>query len=262
MIDTHTHLDRIPEAERAAAVRRAAGAGVTGIITVGMDPDSSRVGTDLAGVHPGVYAAVGIHPWEAARNSTAASIAAIRSLAGRPRVVAIGEIGLDYENNIFTGESYLGDDARRVQREVMRQQLHIAGDLKLPVIVHARGSHQDVVRLLKEMDSPPLTVIQFNAGTQEDVAAYVAQGCYLCVGGPATDPRDAPLQEGVRAIPVHRLLLETDAPYVPPVWKADQLSEPADVPGIASYIAALTGFHASELIQITNANAQAVFQLS
>ena len=262
MIDVHTHLDRIIAHELPGALERAAAAGVTGIVTVGMDLASSETAVALAHRFPGVYAAPGIHPWEAAGHSSDEAIATIQQLAGRQRVVAIGEIGLDYEGNVFTGESYSGEAAREVQCEVFRRQLQVATVLNLPIIVHGRASHRDIATMLAAAGPPAGAVIQFLSGTEADVKAYVEVGCYLSVGGPVTDPRMTELHRAVRAIPLDRLVLETDAPYVAPVWKGKAPSEPADIPALAAYIAALLALPIEEVIETTTHNACKLYRSS
>ena len=264
MIDTHTHLDQIPSDDHARILERAAAAGVERIVSVGMDPTTSEAAVALANRDSRVYAAVGIHPWHAAEHSSTNAVASLEQLTRDRRVVAIGEIGLDYEGNIFTGDSYRGDAARTVQREVLRRQLRLAGARNLPVIVHARGgAHQDVGVMLAEAGLEARAVIQLLSGTnEEDIHAYVSQGCYLSVGGVATDPRETALRHAIRAIPLDRLVLETDAPYVAPVWKGGSPSEPADLLSIASYVAALIDRPFTDLVAAATANACTFYRLS
>lgn len=262
VIDTHVHLDKIAVGHVEEVVERAASAGVTRIVTVGMSPASSEAGLALAQRFQGVYAASGIHPWEAAGHSSKEDSTAIQVLASESEIVAIGEIGLDYENNLFTGESYRSDSARVTQRDVFRRQLQIAQDLELPVIIHSRGgAHGDIIRILEEALPSAGAVIQFLSGTPEDVRTYVELGCYLSIGGVTSDPRQTELREAVKVIALDRLLLETDAPYVPPIWKAGAPSEPSDLPGICAYVAALMGVPLETLATATTANAQQLYRL-
>jgi TatD DNase family protein len=262
MIDTHVHLDKIAAEHVEGVVERAMAAGVTSIVTVGMNPGSSTEGLALAQRLQAVYAAPGIHPWEAAGNSSEEAAAKIRELVGKSSVVAVGEIGLDYEDNLFTGESYRSDSVRVIQRDVFRRQLHIAQHMELPVIVHSRGgAHGDIVRSLEEALPSAGAVIQFLSGTPEDVKAYVELGCYLSIGGITSDPRQTELRQAVQAIPLDRLMLETDAPYVPPIWKVGAPSEPSDLPAICAYVAALIGVPVKTLAVATTTNAQRLYRL-
>lgn len=262
MIDTHVHLDKIAAGDVEKVVERAASAGVTRVVTVGMDPVSSEAGLALAQRFQSVYAASGIHPWEAARHSSEEDSTAVQMLAAESGVVAIGEIGLDYENNLFTGESYRRDSARVIQRDVFRRQLQIAQHMELPVIVHSRGgAHGDIIKILEEALPSKGAVIQFLSGMPEDVRAYVELGCYLSIGGVTSDPRQTELRQAVGTIPLDRLLLETDSPYVPPIWKVGAPSEPSDLPGICAYVAALIGVQLETLAAATTINAQQFYRL-
>lgn len=263
MIDTHTHLDKIDRDEIGAVIARAIKGNITQIVTVGMDPATSRQGIKLALEHPEVYAAVGIHPWEAAANASKEALASIRKLAQSARVVAIGEIGLDFEGNAFTGESYQPEPPRRIQRDVFRQQLKLAQELKIPAIIHVRQSqaHQETDAALAEVKLPGGAIIQLVSATKKDIEAHLNAGCYISVGGVPTDPREADLRLAVQATPLDRMVLETDAPYVPPIWKLGMPSEPADIPAVGAYIAALKGVPVSDLYEITTRNAQKLFHL-
>lgn len=264
MIDAHTHLDRFAPEELTGVLARAAAAGVAAIVTVGMDPASSEAAVALARRHPPVRAAVGIHPWLAADHASDAAITAIERIARSAGVVAIGEIGLDYAGNLFTGESYAAATAQAVQRTVFQRQLRLAAALALPVIVHVRGAaHADAAAMLAEAPLAAGVVIQLLSGArEEDVHAYLNQKCYLSVGGQATDPRETALRDAVGVIPLDRLVLETDAPYVPPVWKGELRSEPADLPSIANYVAALSDRPVAEVVAAATDNASRFYRLA
>jgi TatD DNase family protein len=263
MIDTHTHLDKINRDEIGAVIERALKVNITTIVTVGMDPVTSHQGIKLAQDYSEVYAAVGIHPWEAAANASPEAFASIRELAQSERVVAIGEIGLDFENNAFTGESYQPEPARRIQRAVFRQQLQLAKELEIPAIIHVRQSqaHQEAAAAIVELKLTGGVIIQLVSATKKDIEAYLSADCYISVGGVPTDPREADLRLAVQAVPLERMVLETDAPYVPPIWKLGLPSEPADIPAVGTYIAALKGVPVSDLYESTTKNAQQLFHL-
>jgi TatD DNase family protein len=245
-------------------MERAATAGIQHIVSVGMDPCTSAEAVALANRDARVYAAVGIHPWQAAAHVSLDAIPSLQLLAEDGRVVAIGEIGLDYDKNLFTGESFRGEDARAVQRDIFGRQLALAAKRRLPVIVHARGpAHQDIVSMLAGAGLIAPAVIQLQSGADEQaVRAYMRQGCYLSLGGVVTDPREEVLRQAIRTIPLDRLVLETDAPYVAAVWKGSARSEPADLPAIANYVAALMDCPADQLVAAVTANARTLYGLS
>jgi TatD DNase family protein len=170
-VDSHLHLDFFEPHEVAKALTRARAAGVDATITVGMDLPRSARGIELADAHDGVFAAVGIHPWCADAYADAVPLDELAALARHPRVVAIGEVGLDFVDNLATGASYAGREARAVQEACLRAQIGLAAELDLPLIVHSRGAHDAVLRLLDEV--PCRAAIQFFEGDAAVVRRYV-----------------------------------------------------------------------------------------
>jgi len=253
LIDTHCHLDfdRF-DADRDVVVQRAIDAGVTRIIIPALDLANCRTVLQLADRYEGVYAAVGIHP-----NSSAdwqdSWVGVLRELAQHDRVVAIGEIGLDY---------YWDKSPQPTQHRAFGLQLELAAELDLPVIVHNRESDADVMRLL--MASPlngreiPGVLHSFAADWQTAVSA-LNMGFYLGFTGPVTFKKAEDLREIVAQAPLERLLVETDAPFLTPEPYRGRRNEPAYVAYVAERIAQIRGMETAVLAQQTTDNALRLF---
>lgn len=264
LIDTHCHLDfEWYDADRDEVVARAAAAGVTRIIVPGIDLDSSRQAITLAEKYEGVYAAVGVHP-----NSSAAWqdpwLDSLRVLAQHRKVVAIGEIGLDY---------YRDRSPRPVQHRAFQAQLALAAELGLPVIVHNRDASADVLRLLRESPlttnpQPPTPGPQPRLGALHSFAAdwptaeaALALGFYLGFTGPITYKNAEELRQIAGRVPLERLLIETDAPFLSPHPHRGQRNEPAYVALVVERLAALHNLPLNQLAEQTTHNATYLFDL-
>lgn len=258
LIDSHAHLDdRRFAKDLEAVLERAAQAGVTRIITIGFDPATSQTAVDLARAHPGIYATVGIHP-HAAKTVDEAVLAQLRVLSRQqPHVVAVGEIGLDFYRDL---------SPRHMQRQAFRQQLELADELGLPVVIHDRDSRGEVLNILagwvraRKSDRPP-GVIHCFSGDAAQAKRAVGLGFAIGIDGPVTYPNARKLSEIVRAVPLDHLLIETDAPYLTPEPHRGRRNEPAYVRLVAERIAGLRGLALAEVAKITTANAQRVFGL-
>ena len=251
LVDTHAHLDHDRFASDLDAVLdRARDAGVGLIVTVAADVASARAAVDLAGNHAAVYAAVGVHPHDAA-GAAPGDLDEIRRLAGRPRVVAVGETGLDYHYDF---------SPRPVQREVFSAQLALAAELGLPVIVHSREAWQDTYRILRSGLQTPAVMHCFG-GDWGKARAFLDLGCYISLAGVVTFKGAAALVEVARKVPDDRLLLETDAPYLAPVPRRGRRNEPSYLHYTAAFVAELRGLAPERLAEITTANARAFFNL-
>ena len=255
LIDTHCHLDMPQFADdRTAVLQRAAAAGVSHIIVPAIDRANLTAVTDLAQTHESVFAAVGIHP-----NSCAAWtddwLTAVRAAAARPKVVAIGEIGLDY---------YWDDAPHAVQHQALAEQLALAADLNLPVIIHNREASDDVMRLLA---ASPLVgrenpgVLHSFSGDWAMARAALDLGFYLGFTGPVTFKKADDLREIVRKTPLDRILVETDAPYLAPQPHRGKRNEPAYVALVAARIAEERGVETAVIAHHTTANARRLFCL-
>lgn len=253
LVDTHCHLDfdRF-DGDRDEVVARAAAVGVTRIVVPGIDLASSRRVVALAERYEGVYAAVGVHP-----NSSAGWedgwIGMLRELAGHPKVVAIGEIGLDY---------YRDWSPRPVQQGALRAQLELAAEVGKPVIIHNRESDEDVIRLLGES---PLVgrerpgVLHSFAAPWAVAEVALGMGFYLGFTGPVTYKNADGLRRIVGQVPLDRLLVETDAPFLAPQKHRGERNEPAYVRLVAERIADLHNLSLDVLAERTTANAARLF---
>jgi len=254
LIDSHCHLD-FPQFnnDRQAVVQRAREAGVEIIINPGADLESSRRAVALAERYPEVYAAVGVHPHEA-KTVTDEVIAELRALARHPKVVAIGEIGLDFYRNL---------SPRDVQRRAFRQQLALAAELGLPVIVHSREAHDDVMAILAENRESQATdlwgVLHAFSGDRAMAERALEMGFCLGIAGPVTFRNAHRLRALVRELPLEALLLETDAPYLTPHPHRGERNEPARVALVAEAVAGLHGVTAEVVAQQTAANVRLLF---
>jgi TatD DNase family protein len=233
LFDTHAHLhDPAFAGDRAATLARARAAGVARILTVGTDPASAGDAVALAAAHPEVYAAVGIHPHDAAAADDEA-LAAIAALARAPKVVAIGEIGLDYYRNL---------SPRDAQQQALRAQLALARELGKPVLLHCREAHADLLALLDaEGVGPAGGILLCFSGDLEVARRAGALGLLVSIAGPVTYPNARRLGEVVRALGLASLVVETDCPYLPPQPWRGQRNEPAYLGTTAARVAELCG---------------------
>lgn len=266
-IDTHAHLDSPKfEADREAVIRRAQEGQVMPIVTVGADLGSSRAAVALADQYTDLYATVGVHPHEA-RHVDASTLDELRDLAQHPRVVAVGEIGLD---------TYYEFSPRDIQREVFEAQLALASEVGKPVVVHLRDKEEETavydlaVEILSEWvpgeraarsGLPAPGVLHCFSGTIEVAHMVLDLGFYLGVDGPVTYPNARALQAIVAELPLERLVLETDCPYLAPQARRGKRNEPAYLPFIGQKVAELHQTEVSQVAQITCENAARLFGL-
>jgi TatD DNase family protein len=211
---------------------------------------SSAASVDLAAAHPWLYAAVGIHPHDALQ-ATDAGLAELRRLAARPKVVALGEIGLDF---------YRDRAPRDTQRDAFRRQLRLARELGLPVIVHDRDAHDEVLAILREERAGEIGgVLHCFSGDLVMARACLELGFYLSFPGSITYPKNEAAREVVRSVPVEQMLVETDCPYLAPQSHRGRRNEPALVRHTAGAIAELKGLSVGDVARITTLNAFTLF---
>jgi TatD DNase family protein len=251
LVDTHAHLDSGQYQNQIAAVIAAAeAAGVSQILTVGCDLASSRASIALAETWPQVHAAVGIHPHDAAGVDDRV-LADLRELATHPRVVAIGETGLDY---------YRDRSPRDAQRAAFRSQIALAKAVGKPLIVHDRDAHADILAILREERAAEAGgVLHCFSGDLVMARACLELGFYLSIAGPVTYPKNDGLREVVRAVSIDRLLIETDCPYLAPQSRRGKPNEPALVRETAAKIAEIKGLTLDDVARITTLNAFTLF---
>ena len=252
LIDTHAHLDDEKFAhDRAAVVERALAAGVVKIITMGDSLDSSARSVALAERFEPVYAAVGIHP-EEAQPMTTATDEQLAAWAAQEKVVAIGEIGLDYywEKD---------EEKRALQRAIFVRQLDLARQLKLPVCIHDREAHGDMMKILKTEGRGLRGVLHCYSGSWEMAAELLKGDWYFGIDGPLTYKNAAKLPEIVQRLPAERILIETDSPYLSPMPFRGKRNEPAHVLYIAKKAAELRGESLEAFARATRENTRELY---
>jgi len=253
LADTHAHLsDESFDADRDAVLRRAQAAGVALTVDVGADLASSEKATALAASCEMVRAAVGVHPHDASSFGEG-ELAVLRELAGNPRVVAIGEIGLDFYRDV---------SPRQRQRDAFEVQLALAGELRKPVLVHCRDAYAEVLESLHRWQGRIRGVLHCFSGTEQTLFQALDQGLSISLAGPVTYPRAERTREIARLVPAERLLVETDCPYLAPVPKRGKRNEPAYLTHVLDAIAQARGVRAEDLAETTFENAEGFFGLS
>jgi TatD DNase family protein len=252
LIDTHAHYNDMVFVKDVPDVRqRAQQAGVAVVVCVGYEAPSSRRAVMLAQKYPDVYATVGVHPHDA-EGMTPRAWEALRLLAGEERVVALGEMGLDFYRNL---------SPYRVQEQVFRQQLDLALELHLPVVVHDRDAHDETMDILKEFPGLVGVVLHCFSGGRQMAEECLARGFYLGVGGTLTYPKNNVLADVVRTAPLDRIVLETDCPYLTPQpWRGER-NEPSYLPAVAEKLAELRGISRQEAAEATTANALRLYNI-
>jgi len=254
VVDTHCHLDMDGYKDDLLNVlERARSAGVRRMITIGIDLESSRAAVALAEAHDGVFAAVGVHPHHIAETGEDA-YHEIRQLAAHPKVVAYGEIGMDAVRHYAP---------LPLQMEHFRRQVDTAKELRLPLIIHDRETHEEIMAVLEAAAPFPAGGVMHCFSGDADLALrVVAMGFYVSIPGVVTFNNSAMMQEAVKALPLERLLVETDGPFLAPVPKRGRRNEPAYVLYTAQRVAELKGVTIDELARQTTANAETLFGLT
>jgi len=253
LIDTHCHLDMEAYAtDLDAVIATAAHHGVARIITIGIDVTSSAKAVELANRYDNVFATVGIHPHDALQ-ATPEAYARLRSLAGHARVVGYGEIGLDYVKNYAP---------RDVQLRAFKEQLALARELDLPVVIHDREAHDDTLRLMR--DAGPFTrhgVMHCFSGDVGLAEAVLDIGFLISIPGVATFANAQSLREVIKMVPIEHLLLETDGPFLAPVPYRGKRNEPKLMLYTAQLVAEVKNIPLEEVATATTANAIRLFNL-
>jgi TatD DNase family protein len=254
MIDSHCHLnDDKLYPNRAEVVKRATEAGVSFILCVGWDCPSSNKAIAIAHEFPNVYAAVGLHP-ENLEGVDESSLMMIRDLSGDPRVVAIGEIGLDYH-------WFKDPKDHEKQKEWFIKQIELANELNLPVSIHARDATQDTYDILKAHPLKRGGTLHCYSGSTEMLKEFAKLGFYFGFDGPITYKGSLVPKENVRQTPLDRLLSETDSPYLTPVPHRGEVNEPAHIAEIQKEMALLRGMDEKTLEKQLLLNAENLFHV-
>ncbi len=262
LTDTHCHLyfDRYDK-DRDAVLARAWEAGVERILVPGIDTASSAAAIALAEAYPQVYAAVGVHP-NSATTWDSQTIDTLTQLAAHPKVVAIGEIGLDY---------YRDRAPRSLQKRVFREQIELAGQVDLPIIIHTRNASlkdracfADIVEIIEEMrddlDAQRPGVFHSFLESEPEAQYALDLGFYIGITGPVTFKNAAELRNVVAVAPLDKLLIETDGPFLTPHPYRGKRNEPANVYYVSEKIAQLRGESPRSIAQATGENAAKLFQ--
>lgn len=258
--DTHAHLTSPDFAtELPAVIERAQAARVERIVTIATTLDDARQAIDLARRHDGVFASVGLHPGEVP-GVALCDMKELAALAGQPKVVAIGETGLDY---------YRGDEHKQQQKDLFWAHLDLARQRRLPVIIHSRGEvERDMLEILRAhaeslpKDFRPWGVMHCFAGDEKFAFDCIEIGLLISFTGILTFKNAGPLRDIARKVSLDFVMLETDAPYLAPVPHRGQRNEPAFIPHIAEVLAGIKGVPVEEVERATTANAERLFRFS
>jgi len=255
LIDSHCHLDRLDlarhDGDLGKALKVAHSRGVEEMLCVGINLQSFPRVLEIAENYPGIYASVGVHPSESRQETLTA--ATLVNLAHHPKVVAIGETGLDY--------SY-GSDSTEMQKERFCIHLQAARLAGKAVIIHSRDAVDDTLHILDEHLCPGSGGVLHCFTESWDMAQHALKlGLYISISGIVTFKNAAALREVVKKIPLHRLLIETDSPYLAPTPYRGKPNEPAYLPEVAAAVAAVKGLTVAELGEITTTNFRRLFGL-
>lgn len=251
--DTHAHLDVEQfDEDREEVIRRAQEEGVDHIINIGFNRERIPSTIALAESYDWIYAAVGWHPQDAA-SMEEADLDWIEELSAHPKVVAIGEIGLDY---------YWDTSPRDVQQQVFRQQIRLARKLGIPVIIHNREAHQDIVRILQEEKAAEIGgVMHCFSGSWETAKLCLDMNFYISFGGPVTYKNAKQPKEVLSKVPIDRLLIETDCPYLTPHPYRGKRNESSYIRFIAEAASNIRGICIDDFARITSENAKHLFRM-
>jgi len=251
MIDSHCHLDDAAfDADREETIQRALDAGVELMVAVGTGkgPPDLEAGIRMADAHSQFLATIGVHPHDAAK-ATPDTFVRLEELLAHAKIVALGEIGLDYHYDF---------SPREVQRDVFARQLDIAARCHKPIVIHTREAWDDTLALIRE--HCVTGIMHCFTGNVAQAEQSLALGFYLSFGGVVTFPKATELHEAARAVPLDRILIETDAPYLAPVPQRGKRNEPAFIVHTVQRLADLRGTTVGEIIRATTANFRQVMR--
>lgn len=255
MIDSHCHLDNPQfDPDRDAVIERALASGVERMLVIGTGegPPDLEAGIRLADRYAPIYATVGIHPHDASK-ATSETYKQLGQLLKHPKVVALGEIGLDY---------HYDHSPREVQRDVFLEQMTIAAEAGKPIVIHTREAWEDTLALLETYWRPRGLggIMHCFSGNPDQAALCLDLGFHLSFGGIITFPKSADVQEAARRAPADRILIETDAPYLAPVPHRGKRNEPAFIGQTARKLADLRGVTPEEIDRVTSENFVRLFK--
>ncbi len=251
IIDSHAHLDDTRfNRDRDKLIKELKENGIELAINIGSDLKTSIASAALADKHENIYAAVGIHP-HSAKEVDQSTIEILRSFAARDKVVAIGEIGLDF---------HYDNSPRDIQKKWFKEQIKLAKEVNLPIVVHSRESDQEVLDIIKEAQDGTLRgVLHCFSGSVELAKEFIKLGFYISLAGPVTFKNARVPKEVAKAVPLDKLLVETDSPYLTPEPYRGKRNEPIYTKYVAGTIADLRGISYEELAKATNRNTRDLF---
>lgn len=253
LIDSHAHLDdRRFDRDRKDIINSFEENDISLVINPGADLSSSIKAVNLAEEYENIYAAVGVHP-HSAKEVDESTIEILKSFTNREKVVAVGEIGLDY---------HYDNSPRDIQRKWFTEQMKLAKEVDLPIIIHSRDAQQDTFDLLKaEQDGNLEGVLHCYSGSVEMAREYIKLGFYISIAGPVTFKNARVLKEVAREIPLDKMLIETDAPYLTPEPNRGKRNEPVYVRFVAATIAEAKGISFEEVAKRTAENTKRLFRI-
>lgn len=254
LFDTHVHLNaRQFKEDKEEVIERAFSAGVNRMVVVGFNDETIPLAMDIAENYESIYAAVGWHPVDAI-NYRDDRLDYLKELSAHEKVVAIGEMGLDY---------HWDTSPKDVQEKVFREQIRLAKEVDMPIIIHNREATEDVIRILQEEDAADVGgIMHCYSGTAAELQTCLDMNFYISLAGPVTFKNAQEPKEVAKHVPLNRLLIETDAPYLAPHPYRGKRNEPAYVTKVAEEIASLRGMDYEEICRITTNNALDVYRIN
>ena len=250
LIDSHAHIQLSQfNGDREAVIERAHAAGVSTMLVIGFDMETSRGAVELAEKYTQIYATVGMHPHDA-KDLTPDVLKTFRELAVHPKVVALGEMGLDYYRDL---------SPRPLQKKAFEKQLDLAEETQMPIIIHNRDAYMDILPILEARQGRIRGVLHCFTGDVELMHRSLAIGFHIGIGGIVTYPNAKDVQAVAKAVPEDRLLIETDCPWLAPQFRRGRRNEPAYVRAVAEKIAELRNTSVQALGARTTENFQTLF---
>lgn len=252
-IDTHSHIDFVEiQQDLDNVLLKCSEVGVKQVIIPGVNQEDTPRVIDLAQKHENIFALVGMHPSEA-KKWNESSFDYFKNLATHPKVLGIGEIGLDY---------YWDKTFNDIQKDVLIKQIELAKEVQKPICIHDRDAHADTLQILKDTNAKEVgVVLHCFSGSVDFMKECIKEGFYISLGGVVTFKNAKKPQEVAKEVPLERLMLETDAPYLTPVPHRGETNYPFYIPQIAAKIAELKGISVEEVANVTTQNAKEFWRM-
>ena len=249
-VDSHAHIQLSQfNRDRDAVLKRAHEAAVSTVLVIGFDMETSRGAVELAETHTQIYATVGMHPHDA-KDLTSDALKTFCQLATHPKVIALGEMGLDYYRDL---------SPRPLQKEAFERQLDLAEELQMPTVIHNRDAYMDILPILEARQGRIRGVLHCFTGDVELMQRSLAIGFHIGIGGIVTYPNAKDIRAVAREVPIDRLLIETDCPWLAPQFRRGKRNEPAYVRAVAKKIAEIRGTSIETIGEITTKNFHTLF---